>query len=80
MNPAEKVKDWFERGKQFYLDVRGEMKKVSWPSKQEVVCTTVVVVFAVLLFGAYLGIADAVWAKGLDGVLRYFSGAGSESS
>ena len=77
MNPAEKLKDWFERAKQFYLDVRGEMKKVSWPGKQEVIGTTVVVVVAVIFFGAYLGLVDAILAKGLDGILKYFSGTGS---
>jgi len=47
-----------QRTKQFYLDVRSEMKKVSWPARQEVVGTTIVVVIAVFFFGflsLYLG-------------------------
>jgi len=47
MNPSEKIKTWAQQTKQFYLDVRGEMRKVSWPSRQEVMGTTVVVVVAV---------------------------------
>src|SRR5438093_659419 len=35
MNPAEKIKDWTQKTKQFYSDVRSEMKKVSWPARQE---------------------------------------------
>jgi preprotein translocase subunit SecE len=33
MNAVEKVKEFSTTSKQFYLDVRQEMKKVSWPSK-----------------------------------------------
>ena len=72
MNPAEKIKDWIQNTRQFYFDVRSEMKKVSWPGRQEVVGTTVVVVVAVFFFGLYLGLVDYVLAMGLDRVLRYF--------
>jgi preprotein translocase SecE subunit len=44
MNPADKIKGWYQSSKQFYLDVRSEMKKVSWPSRDEVFGTTVIVV------------------------------------
>jgi preprotein translocase subunit SecE len=76
MNPAEKIKDWAQRTKQFYSDVRSEMKKVSWPARQEVVGTTVVVVIAVFFFGFYLGLVDYILGLGLDQVLRYFSTTG----
>ena len=76
MNPADKVKDWAQSGKQFYTDVRSEMKKVSWPARQEVMGTTVVVVVAVFFFGSYLGLVDYLLAMGLDRVLTYFSGTG----
>src|SRR5947208_17167980 len=71
MNPAEKIKDWIRNTRQFYLDVRSEMKKVSWPGRPEVVGTTVVVIVSVFFFGLYLGLADYVVAMGLDRVLRY---------
>ena len=76
MNPAEKIKDWAQRSKQFYLDVRSEMRKVSWPSRQEVVGTTVVVIVAVFFFGLYLGLVDYLLAVGLDRVLVYFTSTG----
>ena len=74
MNPAETVKDWTGRSKQFYLDVRNEMKKVSWPSRQEVISTTIVVVVAVFFFGIYLGMVDRVLGYGLAWIIRYFGG------
>jgi preprotein translocase subunit SecE len=76
MNPAEKFKDWGQRAKQFYVDVRSEMRKVSWPSKQEVMGTTVVVVVAVAFFGLYLGLVDYLLGMGLDRVLTYFTRTG----
>ena len=76
MNPAEKFKDWGQRSKQFYLDVRSELRKVSWPSRQEVTGTTVIVVVAVFFFGFYLGLVDYLLGIGLSWVLNYFSGSG----
>jgi preprotein translocase subunit SecE len=76
MNPVEKIKGWYQSSKQFYLDVRAEMKKVSWPSKDEVFGTTVIVVASVFFFGIYLGLIDAVLAQGFKRVLDYFTGAG----
>jgi preprotein translocase subunit SecE len=73
MNPGEKIKLWSDRTKQFYLDVRSEMKKVSWPGRQEVISTTLVVIVAVLFFGAYLGVVDAALQVGVQKLLRYFN-------
>ena len=76
MNPAEKIKSWTESTKQFYSDVRSEMKKVSWPARQEVVGTTIVVVVAVFFFGLYLGLVDVLLDRGLQWVLGYFTRPG----
>jgi len=76
MNPVESIKNWTEKSKQFYADVRSEMKKVSWPSRQEVAGTTIVVIVAVFFFGFYLGLVDLLLARGLDRVLRYFQVTG----
>jgi len=76
MNPAQKIKEWAEHSKQFYADVRSEMRKVSWPTRQEVFGTTIVVVVAVFFFGMYLGLVDYLLAMGLDRVLVYFTRTG----
>ena len=72
MNPAESIKTWAQNAKQFYADVRSEMKKVSWPSRQEVVGTTIVVIVAVFFFGLYLGAVDQLLGLGMSWVLRHF--------
>ena len=72
MNPAESIKEWTQKAQQFYADVRSEMKKVSWPSRQEVIGTTIVVIVAVFFFGLYLGAVDQLLGMGLSWVLRHF--------
>jgi preprotein translocase subunit SecE len=49
------------------------MKKVSWPSRQEVTSTTLVVIIAVLFFGAYLGVVDGLLGFGVKRLLAYFN-------
>ena len=38
----------------FFVEVRSELKKVTWPGKSEVQATTVVVVLTTVVFGFYL--------------------------
>lgn len=40
--------------RQFYRDVKLEMKRVTWPARQEVYATTMVTVFVVFFFGFFL--------------------------
>ncbi len=44
----------------FLKDVRSEMKRVTWPSKQDVLRWSVVVVAALLFFGVYVTVLDNV--------------------
>jgi preprotein translocase subunit SecE len=73
MNPGEKIKEWADRTKQFYQEVRSEMRKVSWPGRQEVFSTTLIVIAAVLFFGAYLGVVDVALGAGVSKLLNYFN-------
>lgn len=50
----EHVAGRWERTTTFFTEVRGEMKRVSWPSRKEVYATTVVVVLTSIFFGVYL--------------------------
>ena len=43
---------------QFIRDVRLELKKVTWPTRSEVLSTTVVVMIAVVFFSAFLWVVD----------------------
>jgi len=63
--------NWFEGVRQFWREVAREMKQVSWPTRTEVVNTTIVVVVAVFFFAFYLFAADLAFTyliKGLEWV------------
>ncbi|MEX0880445.1 MAG: preprotein translocase subunit SecE [Thermoanaerobaculia bacterium] len=53
------VREWWPTLRDFFRDVVIEVKKVSWPGRQEVVGTTVVVIFACFVFGFYLFLVDS---------------------
>ncbi len=57
-----------QRLKQFYHDVKVEMKKVSWPTRQEVINTTIVVIVAVFFFGFFLYGTDIVLSYLIEGI------------
>jgi preprotein translocase subunit SecE len=40
--------------KAFFVEVRSELKKVTWPSKTEVQATTIVLIITTVVFGFYL--------------------------
>lgn len=42
----------------FYSEVKEELKKVSWPSREQTVGTTLVVVAVVFIITLYLGLID----------------------
>ena len=72
MTPAETIKDWTETAKQFYADTRSEMKKVSWPNRQEVIGTTIVVMVAVAIFGVYFFVVDTILGHALNWLLQHY--------
>ncbi len=62
----------WDKTRGFIDNVVKELKRVSWPSPDEVKGTTLVVVVTVLIVSAYLGVVDMV----LGAVTRYIFGIG----
>jgi preprotein translocase subunit SecE len=54
------------RIKNFYQDVKMEMRKTTWPTRTEVWSTTIVVIIAVIFFGAYLAGVDYLITMGIN--------------
>ena len=48
----------FERARLFLSEVRNELKRVTWPTRNEVYATTIVVILTSLFFGLYLFVLD----------------------
>jgi preprotein translocase subunit SecE len=55
---AVKQQTWIESTRAYLGDIRGEMKRVTWPNKEKVQSTTLVVLVSVFAFAAYFKIID----------------------
>jgi preprotein translocase subunit SecE len=55
---------------QFLKDVRAEMNRVAWPDRRVVIASSAVVVFVLIVTGAYLAGIDYVFAKLLQPILQ----------
>jgi preprotein translocase subunit SecE len=51
---------WLERAKEYYVDLKAEMHKVTWPTREQVQATTAVVIACVFAFAFYFFAVDAV--------------------
>lgn len=49
--------------KLFYTQVKEELQKVNWPTRQATISTSLVVLVVVGMITVYLGIADAVISR-----------------
>jgi preprotein translocase subunit SecE len=70
--PLNKVTGTIQDTREFLHDVRVEMKQVTWPSRDDVVSTTGVVIATVAFFGIFLTIVERLAQWGLDQLLKYF--------
>ncbi len=53
----------FSKIKDFFIEVKVELKKVVFPSKDEVIGSTKVVVVLVLIIATFLGLIDMLLSK-----------------
>jgi len=60
--------------KQFYRDVKLEMKRTTWPSRQDVINTTVITILAVFFFAGYLFIVDIGLNKAVEELTKLIAG------
>ena len=49
--------------RRFLREVRVEMGKVTWPPRPELIQATWVVLMAVAIAAAYIGVLDVVWSR-----------------
>ena len=55
-NPLLKVRD-------FLNEVAAELKKSSWPTRKELVDSTIVVIVTILVLGLFVALADVVFLR-----------------
>jgi len=65
-------KNYWHQVRDYIAEVRGEMKRVTWPGKQEIYGTTIMVILTTFLFGIYFAICDWVFHRLVGRVLQAF--------
>ena len=75
-NIVARPKQWWLSLREFFRDTNSEMKKVTWPTRNEVVGTTTVVIVATIVFALFLWGCDIVFYKAIDFLFTRF-GAGA---
>ena len=69
---SEMVTGWWTRLRTFLVEVRNELKRVSWPSRKEVYATTLVVIVTSVFFGTYLAGLDYLFGSIREWIFRRF--------
>ena len=59
----------------YFRDVRSELRKVVWPSREEATKLTAVVIGLSLVVGLYLGVCDLLFAELVKLILQAGGGA-----
>ncbi len=58
----------------FIQEVRAEISKVVWPTRREVIMTTIMVFIMATVTAIFFSLVDLLIRTGLSGVLSYFGG------
>ncbi len=54
----------------FFTDVIEEMKKVTWPTKDEAIKMTITVIIATVIVGIYVGGLDYALTKAIEQLIK----------
>lgn len=56
--------------KNFFSEVRTEMQKVTWPTREELINSTIVVLVSIVILSTFIGVTDFFLSHLLKMVLR----------
>jgi preprotein translocase SecE subunit len=56
--PADRMTGWFHRAGGFLLAVREELRKVTWPTRPELVRATRMIIVLSIVLGVVIGLMD----------------------
>jgi preprotein translocase subunit SecE len=64
------MREYVERMTTFLQDVHAETKKVTWPSRKDVMGSTIVVIVAVFVIAGFLGIIDFILSLFIGSLIK----------
>ena len=69
----ENVTGWWNRSRTFLVEVRNELKRVTWPTRKEVYATTVMVILFSTVLGLFLWSVDLLLDRAVYWVFQRFA-------
>jgi preprotein translocase subunit SecE len=72
-NFIQRASAWPVQVKNYFEELRLEMRRVTWPSWKQVRSTTVVVIVAVFAFAAYFAVVDQVVSNVINKLFNAFT-------
>jgi preprotein translocase subunit SecE len=60
----------FARISSFINEVTVELKKVSWPTRSELIGSTIVVIISVAVMAVFIGICDFIFSKAVHMIIK----------
>jgi len=54
----------------FINEVKLELKKVSWPTRRELINSTIVVIISVAILALFIAACDVVWSNVINFIIR----------
>jgi preprotein translocase subunit SecE len=60
----------FKKIGKFLEEVKVELKKTSWPTRQELIDATIVVIIAIAILSVYVGVVDVFLSKIVSLVIK----------
>lgn len=63
----------FARIGKWFRELKGEIKKIVWPTRQQTVNNTVVVIAAIAIIGVFIWVLDAIFNFGVTNFISHFA-------
>ncbi len=64
------IATWPSAIKNYFEELKMEMRRVTWPSEKQVKATTVVVIASVFAFAAYFFVVDFIIGRGITQIFK----------
>jgi preprotein translocase subunit SecE len=71
-NPDPGGGNFITRTKEYFADLQGEMRRVTWPTRDQVKATTAVVIITVFAFAAYFFVVDMLMGQLITRIFAVF--------
>ena len=69
----DNVSGWWNRSRTFLVEVRNELKRVTWPTRKEVYAATIMVILFSAVLGFFLWIVDLTLDRAVLSLFQRFS-------